>query len=204
MQVQTPTHSTSLSEEELLARRRIEERIRTRSPGRIADGRDLREIRDRGLYRDHGTFEAYIETAFGVVPGSAYRWMDAATVIDETIQAASPKGETEAPVAWALLMKHRNETVCRKLAEYSAEERWKIYQRAVLNAKGHEPKPKHMKLAAQHLGLLEAEKFLDGRTMDRTRARQLILSVRDAAKASGRKLWATKLDDALHRLRLKR
>lgn len=195
-----PSESHELSAAELSQREEIESRILTRSSGRIGDGLDLIRIRDQKLYRDHESLEDYMQKRFDVHPGSAYRWMDAAATVKEIIDTISPKGE-EDPNAWKVLLTHRNETAIRYLQKLeTTENRWAVYRNAVHSCKGHEPKPRHLKKAAQTLGLMPKEDTRDSRTTNKKRAIQLILDVRDAAKADGRKLWATKLTDAIKRL----
>jgi hypothetical protein len=192
---------TPLSTHEFAERQLHEQRIKARASGRIGDGLDLMKIRDGNLYRDHATFDDYVKATFGVAPGSAYRWIDAAEVVKAMIEKTSPKGESEDPKAWSALLNHRNETAVRFLQEQvSAENRWSVYRKAVEFSRGHEPKPRQLKQAAQTLGFIQRDDPRDSRTVSRIRAFQLIVDVRESAKQDGRNLWATKLTDALHRL----
>lgn len=194
-------HSNPLSTAELNSRHMLEARIMTRASGRIGDGLDLIAIRDGSLYRDHATFEEYVSATFGVAPGSAYRWIAAAETVKDMIEKMSPSGETDDPKAWHALLKHRNETAIRYLQQLrSAEDRWAVYRQAVIATKGPEPKPRHLVQAAKSLGYMPQEDPRDHRTLNRIRALQLIRDVRDSAQHDGRKLWAHKLTDALHRL----
>lgn len=189
-----------LTPEEIGQRTEIEQRILTRTAGRIGDGLDLIKIRNARLYRDHDTFEAYIVARFSVSPGSAYRWISAAEVVQDIILKFSPKGETDTPPAWKTLLRHRNETAIRFLQELdTAEKRWSTYKKAVELAKGHEPKPRHLRQAA--VLLQYREDLRDSRNTDRATAFTLIVGVRAKLRETGQRDLARRLDDALQRLR---
>lgn len=193
------SENPQLTADELSQRVEIEQRILTRSAGRIGDGLDLIKIRDGQLYRDYETFDAYVLSRFDVAPGSAYRWISAAEIVQEVLQKFSPKGEIEAPVAWKMLCRHRNETAIRVLQDIpSPEKRWETYKKAVELSKGHEPKPRHLRQAAVFLKYREDSR--DPKDVGKATAFTLIVGVRTAVGEIGRKDLARRLDDALRRL----
>ena len=107
----------------------LEVRIEEGQQAFVVVAQALLEIRDRKLYRDtHSTFQNYCRTRWGFSGTHAYRFIEAAGVIQDI--KTSPIGD----------ILPTTESQCRPLTVVEPEQRAKVFQNAVERAK-REKKP---------------------------------------------------------------